>query len=153
MKNGFLDFNFNDDGGGGKDRNNLVIYGYRDIKMNVLIEYNRSQLVGEIQFLISFILKAKKLGHSVYSFVRNQDYYKEISQYLNNENIIINENELNKVILTKNVSLFSSMLENCTSKEKNQFFIAKQENIVTFLKEVGWKKGLSLFSLFVDSWK
>ena len=65
-KNGFKDFNFENNG---KNKNDLSVYDYRDVKLNVLIKYNRSKsLVGEIQFLLKFALMAKKLGHSIYRY-------------------------------------------------------------------------------------
>ena len=42
---------------------------YRDIKVNVLVcnQDKTKQIIGEIQFLLNFMLSAKKLGHSVYT--------------------------------------------------------------------------------------
>ena len=82
------------------------MFDYRDVKFNVSIEYGGIKLVGEIQFLLSFMLKAKKIGHSVYSFVRNEFYYKEISNYLKYK---MNDSILNRIILSRNISLLSNM--------------------------------------------
>ena len=44
-------------------------YGYVDLKFNVIIE-NENQtkaMIVEIQYLLSFLLTAKKLGHKLYS--------------------------------------------------------------------------------------
>ena len=40
---------------------NLNEFNYCDIKFNVLIEYNNTRIVGEIQFLLSFMNHAKHL--------------------------------------------------------------------------------------------
>ena len=71
------------------------------MKFNVNVEYSGIKLVGEIQFLLDFMLKAKKMGHSIYSFVRKQDLYDKINHYVNDscnnkENI---EQRLKQMIL------------------------------------------------------
>ena len=70
--------------------------------------------------------------------------------YLHNK---MNNNDLNKIILSRNLALFCQMLENCSKYDKYQFFIKQQNTIETFLKENDWQKGLKLCGLFVGSWK
>ena len=66
IKNGFNlipDLNLDDN----IDNNiKLELFDYCDIKMNVIIEYKNVRLIGEIQFIISYMLTAKKQGHSIY---------------------------------------------------------------------------------------
>ena len=147
VKNGFEDFvNVNND-------TDLKLFDYRDVKFNVLIKYGEIELVGEVQFLLSFMLKAKKIGHSVYSFVRNEFYYKEISNYLNNNKYKMNDSILNRIILTRNISLLSNILENCNQQDKLNYFVKNENSICQFLKQSHWSKGLKLFQLFVKSWE
>ena len=72
----------------------------------------------------------------MYSFVRNEDYYKEVSEYLLSQ---MNDNQLNKIIISRNVSLFSKILENCNHNDKHEFFIKRKDNIIKFLNETDWK--------------
>ena len=83
-------------------------------------------------------------------FTRNEDYYNEIFTLLNKR---INHNQLNKVILSRNITLFSKILENCDESDRKEFFIKNETIISKFLKESHWQKGLRLFQLFVQSWK
>ena len=85
------------------DRNKLDDYGYCDIKINVLIKTEKYQFIGEIQLLLSFMLKAKKMGHVFYSFVRNKEVYDEMKslskEYFENG---ITFEKLKSIIATKN---------------------------------------------------
>ena len=85
-----------------------------------------------------------------YSFVRNEDYYKEVSEYLTKSMDI---NEINQIIVSRNISSFSKMLENCSDDDKKNVFIKQQDKIKQFLNETHWKKGLKLFDLFLKSWQ
>ena len=60
---------------------------YKDIKINVIVYDklgNQSQ-VGEIQFLLSWLLKAKKIGHKLYGIVRRQEFIDTI------ENMVLDD--------------------------------------------------------------
>ena len=58
----------------------LKYFDYTDVKFNVLIEYKDIQLIGEIQFLVQFMLDAKKITHSVCGFVRKQDLFEQLTK-------------------------------------------------------------------------
>ena len=60
-------------------------YTYRDVKVNVLIsdQDNRKQLIGEIQFLLEYMLIAKKLNHSVYTVFRRQEFVDNVKRIVN----------------------------------------------------------------------
>ena len=103
-----------------------------------------------IEFFIIYRLDAKKRGHSVYSFVRNEDYYNEITGHLSKQ---INFNIINNLIISRNMSLFAKILENCDELDKITVFIKQKDNIIQFLQETGWKKGEKLFNLFLESWQ
>lgn len=64
----------------------------------------------------------------------------------------MNIGELNKIILSQNMSLLSKLLENCNEIDKKQFFINNQDKIIDLLQEGSWKKGKKLFELFIHSW-
>ena len=85
----------------------------------------------------------------MYTFVRNEDFYREITQYLSKR---ININELNKIILSRNISLLSKLLENCTQLDKKEFYIDNKDKIINSLQEAHWTKGEKFFNLFIQSW-
>ena len=68
IKNGFVGINDN------AQLSDSIEFDYADIKLNVLIEWNGTRMIGEIQLLPSFMLKAKKNGDE--SFVYNGQTYK-----------------------------------------------------------------------------
>ena len=44
-------------------------------------------VIGEIQFLLKFMLRAKSMGHSLYSVLRRREFIDDISKLMNeNEN-------------------------------------------------------------------
>ena len=151
-KNGFKDFKNIKMGKNGNNNNNgLSNIDYRDIKFNVLIEYNGIKLIGEIQFLLSLMLIGKKKGHSVYSFVRNKTHYysshKIVNSNNNNDDYIIQL--LFQYILLKNLSKFYNLLLNLNHFNKKYVLNSENQNrILKFLKENDWKKGEKIFVYF-----
>ena len=66
--------------------NNLDDYGYVDLKINVIFNNpnkTEAQIV-EIQFLLDFLLKAKKLGHKYYGIKRKDVQVHSVSNILYN---------------------------------------------------------------------
>ncbi len=63
------------------------LYSYADIKLNVLFEIEGKSMICEVQFLMDFMIKAKKLGHSIYEIQRTEEFikntYKLIHLYTN----------------------------------------------------------------------
>ena len=59
---------------------------YVDIKLNIIYqnEQETQSMIIEAQFLLSFLLKAKKMGHKYYSIVRQTDYINAISDEMYN---------------------------------------------------------------------
>lgn len=131
-------------------------FNYCDIKCNVLIEYNNVKIIGEIQFLLGFMLDAKKLGHSIYSFQRKQEFYDKLSstkeQDNNNDNNII-VHRLHSIISSKNMAKFSSYLEATTNLNEKLFIVQNEKNITQMLQQHHWTKGINLFQLFVQLYK
>eukprot|EP01084_Bolivina_argentea_P179477 310134_1 len=65
IKNMFLDNKKEND-------NKWDLHRYADIKMGVLMVYNGQSMIVEVQFLLSWMLKAKSLGHGLYEIERNK---------------------------------------------------------------------------------
>ena len=120
-------------------------FNYADIKMNLLIEYNDKRIIGEIQFLLKFMLNAKKIGHSYYSFYRKKEYYEKLDKInnslMNNHNVI--ENVLKTQILSQNKNVFSKILHLLMKNEK--LHLIKNSNILKKLQQSQWKKGEAIF--------
>ena len=92
--------------------------------MNVLIEFNKMRLIAEIQFLLSFMLEAKKLGHAFYAFQRKKEYYENLYKLNNYNNYNINvtnvefiEKLLQTPILCQNKNIFSKLLHLLSDSE------------------------------------
>ena len=72
IKNGYGDIN---------NWNNFNDAQYCDLKLNIIYtnKDNSQHMLIEAQFLLSFLIQAKKMGHKLYSFVRKQDFVENIS--------------------------------------------------------------------------
>ena len=127
-------------------------FKYSDIKFNVIVHGARDKIVGEIQFLPKFMLEAKKMGHSMYSFVRNEDSFLRLGKLINKNDSYGAQNVipmLTRIILSRNMKQFSLFFETMDMYEKFQTLKNKQ-SINKLLKENNWKKGEKLFATFVD---
>ena len=60
---------------------------YCDIKFNVIVkdEINNECQVAEVQFLLDWLLKAKKIGHKLYGVVRNEEYIINVNDLIDND--------------------------------------------------------------------
>ena len=130
---------------------------YCDIKLNVLLEYNNTRIIGEIQFLLDIFLDFKKRQHSIYSFIRNEALYNSLydlqCDMCNNKSDIIYK-KLRNVILSQNINDFSLYLQSLTLVEK--YYILEQENeekIMKLMQDNEWKKGMQLFTIIVKKYK
>ena len=166
IKNGFV--NISDESW----KSALNEFTYYDIKFNVAIDMqavdtknsqnrsarmdnNSSSLIGEIQFIVKFMLDAKKMGHSIYSFVRKKDLFDKICNKLENESNNKQEIEKNikQMIISQNLTQFSLFFQIFSENEKD-FVLNNKEMILNFLKENKWNKGTKLFGqlkLFANS--
>lgn len=117
-------------------------------------------MCGEIQFCLRWMLKAKKMSHAIYSFVRKEDFFKQLSNlahysdyHENLDDVKQNKDkEIKKMILSHNIQKFSNMLENIDEFEK-KYIIENETSIVNFIKENQWRVGLKLLQSFQQSWK
>lgn len=162
MKNGFSEMNSDK----WINNNNLEKYHYCDVKINVLIETANTKLIGEIQFVLDFMLEAKKMGHVYYSFLRNRDLYNEIytdnltknkfkdncinidknkdknDNYLDSlKSMVLNQNyeELTNFILYGN---FNNVIKYYTNNKDNSNDVISL--LVQLCKQNDWQKGLKL---------
>ncbi len=54
------------------------LFSYADIKANVLVELDRTSMVCEVQFLMNWMIAAKKRGHSIYEVQRNLEFVENV---------------------------------------------------------------------------
>ena len=145
VKNGFL--NFEDESW---NIDNLSQFNYADVKLNVLIEYNDIHVIGEIQFILSFMLKAKKMGHSVYSFNRKKELYDKLYDICDNDKNIYNDNTIDRIlrsiILTRNMFRLSLFCQTMNKYEKE--YISKNYKMLDkMMKDNDWNKGRKLLTI------
>ena len=67
---------------------------YCDIKINLIYKNNISnensqQMIVEAQFLLKFLMKAKKMGHKLYSLIRQDEFISNIKNEVYNMMVII----------------------------------------------------------------
>ena len=109
--------------------NQLSDYTYYDIKFNVIVEYNNTAVIGEIQFLLDFMLEVKKMGHSVYAVKRKNDFIKNVNfMYENNDlNLVNYQSKLLSIFQSKH---FEKLVMESLLNDNNIFNLkAKISNI------------------------
>ena len=146
VKNDFADIK---DNSWDLDINN---FGYADIKLNILLEYNEFRIVGELQMLLSFMIKAKKMGHSIYSFCRKKDYFEKIGNIINSYKSNFNDKEMflrmKKIIFSHNMQQLSLFFQTMNIKEIN-FLLRNKDEVSSLFKQSQWQRGLKLFELVI----
>ena len=123
---------------------------YSDIKFNVIYydkDTQQSMLV-EIQFLISFLLKAKKMGHKYYGIVRRSQFVNSVCNIVYNIDSdyekykakivsIVNDNDMNR--FTKQVFLKPNVILSLINEGN------------PLLHDIGYSQNHKMFKFFVDS--
>ena len=127
-------------------------FEYADIKFNVLIKTDEVSFVGEIQFLLKFMLIAKKKQHSIYGFVRNETFFNELANIVYNNDCDEKEKQIKTYILSENMSNWSKFLETALPFDKKYIFDNKK-NISECLAQNSWDKGRRLLQQTVLSWE
>ena len=125
-------------------------YNYVDLKMNVIFN-NKSKTecqIVELQFLLDFLLKAKKMGHKYYGIKRKDVEINSVCSIMYNRNNnydrykakigqIIKDNDINQLqkhlFLRPNCIL--SMIDQCSGP---------------YLKYVGDNGSIEMYELFLD---
>lgn len=99
------------------------------------------------------------MGHSIYSFVRKDDFFRTLGTFLSSNDSYAGdlkledkqksvEKQVKSIILFKNMSHLSKYFENCNKFERD-YIVTNKEMFMHFLKENKWNKGLQLLELFL----
>ena len=136
------------------DGNNISDYNYVDLKMNVIFnnkDKRESQIV-EIQFLLDFLLYAKKIGHKYYGIKRKDVEIHSVCNimYNTNNNCEKYKNKILGMINGKNVSQLASHLflrPNCILS-----MIGDKERHESrpYLFSIGYIRDFKMYELFLD---
>ena len=86
------------------------------------------------------MLIAKKKAHSIYSFIRKEDFFIKLNNLVSDKNEDNKLKQIRKMIILNNMHQFSSLLENCTQFERDTI-IKNNDKIVGYIKQGKWKKG------------
>ena len=133
-----------------KDDGKLKQYRYRDIKCNVLIEYQKKRIIGEIQFILKFMLNAKKRDHKVYELKRKDELFhslhKQFYQDRNDREKLYDR--LAAIGVNHNMNQLCLFLQTMNSFERK--FIETQDeqgNVIKCFQDCKFAKGLTMLSL------
>lgn len=97
---------------------------YVDIKFNVVIEYNNQCIIGELQFLLKFLLKAKKIGHKLYGIIRRREFIDSTYEMIKCDS---NYNEYKSKIYT--------MIANSDSGQLIRHLVLSPNTILSMIKD------------------
>ena len=131
-------------------------------------------MIAEIQFLLKFMLNAKKIGHSFYAFSRKQEFYNKLNknacigmrngngndngndENINDQNQFLSslQNMITPHIISKNDKNFEMILQYLNHYELQSIkdnINDIQMYIIEKLNENKWKKGEKIFySLYLS---
>ena len=99
-----------------------------------------------------------RMGHTLYNFVRKEEFYYEISKMTGfddsnkNDKIDLKLKQLYQILSRKDFGQFSKYLLFCNNFEKN-ILNQNQNDIVAFMNKQQWYKGLNLFNNSLKRWK
>ena len=117
--------------------------GYKDIKCNILIEHNNVRLIGEIQFILTFMLETKKKQHKIYSLLRKEDLFTELNTFYYRDDRDTQE-YLNSMIMNQNFIALSLFFQTMNDNESN--YILKNKSYIDDLFSLSnFEKGEKLF--------
>lgn len=105
-----------------------------------------------MQFLLNFMQKAKKLGHSIYGFNRNEHYFRMLHNSVSSKDTTLIEATIKQFIFSKSLPSLSKYMECCKPFDK-RFLIKNEETFVVFMEKNKWTKGKELFQLVIKTWK
>ena len=124
------------------------------IQFNILVESNGKAIIGEMQFLLKFFLKAKSMGHSLYGIVRRREFIDDVvnmiefSKLKSNFKMTMNDcilkhnySQLCNEILINNDSLLFEYDNYNDSNSKS----SNKKPFLYLLMENDWEKGSKLF--------
>ena len=132
------------------DRENISSYNYVDLKMNVIFNNKNkteSQIV-ELQFLLDFLIKAKKMGHKYYGIKRKDVQINSVGNIMYNRNNNYDRYQLkiSQIIKDKDINQLGKHLflrPNC--------ILSMIRHIDgPFLFHVGREGSIEMYELFLD---
>ena len=92
------------------------------------------------------------MGHSIYGFLRNEEYYNNLNNMINYNILNINKKyiyiKIKSFILSKNLNQLHYYLQSLTSVELN-YIQKNHDKILNLFKQFGWKKGEKLYQLMI----
>lgn len=65
------------------DIENRKFVTYSDVKFNVVVNYQHKSIIGEIQFILSPMVEAKKKLHQLYEVERNEEFFASSFNHMN----------------------------------------------------------------------
>ena len=161
----------------------LSEFDYSDIKFNILIQHKKTRLIGEIQFLLDFMLTAKKMGHAIYKFLRKEEFYSKLNKLMmddtNSESIFynfikfitfknLNElaefyttiNKQEKLFILENRDRIRKLFEKQITQEKEQQSSEKESEMKEseskeneIKSQIEWEKGYKFFNIMVQEFE
>lgn len=146
IKNGFFDFD------------NKKEYRYQDVKYNVIISSKNGNIaiIGEIQFIIDVMDKAKHMGHFLYSILRRNDFIHFIDNVYKLQFNAINKYDIfNFAISKRDIDTFGLALMNLTQNAQSTDEIisvrdgAEYKTILHSICENHWYKAYQLYNVLV----
>lgn len=84
-------------------------------------------------------------------FVRKEDFFYQLNTLVTDENEETKLKQIQKMIVSNNMSQFSSFLQNCNKFEK-QCVVNNKSKIRDYIAQGKWKKGQRLFDLVLQAW-
>ena len=80
------------------------------------------------------------MGHHLYSFVRKQDYFADLSNMVNKLDSAAIENDVNRIIVSRNLGKLSKFVLFANEIELN-FLVQNEKKLIEFMKQNDWHKG------------
>ena len=154
IKNWDFKRNLNDD----KNNDNEEMindFSYCDLKMNVIVKHDNIAIIGEIQFMLDWMVDAKSMGHIHYGFLRNEYLYRQLAEKLEHENNVdIKEKtfELVQDCGRKDYYSLSKLvligtIDKLTHHKSHNFDF---KHLLTLCEQGNWSKGLKLLNCLKD---
>ena len=109
---------------------------------NSTAKLEKYQIIGEIQFIIDFMRKAKDQGHKFYSIVRNEEYFDALNSRMQRK---MGLTEWNKIIIDRNYrSLSKEILFGSLENADIDTLTELKELSIRSDSKHPWKKGIKL---------
>ncbi len=141
-------------------RENSKPYGYADLKMSVLYEWEGHSMICEIQFLMDFMLESKKRDHKIYEVVRSKAFFHNVARLSSlcgspEEEILAiacrkDTKELARFMVNHRENFENIFNEEEEEKEKEEEGV---ESLVHIFAKSGFVKGLKHLFAFAPSEK